>query len=131
MAENITVTASGPLFDGRAPRIIADYLDAAKWAVARQGHVDIGLELRRVIRQPTPYYWTRVTIDRARTDLVVNDQGVVYGPWLEGVGSRNFPITSFRGYQHWRRTRDRLRGKADGIAEQVLQRYLPRLNGEA
>jgi hypothetical protein len=26
----------------------------------------------------------------------------VYGPWLEGVGSRNFPVTRFRGYHAFR-----------------------------
>lgn len=127
----ITVTASGPLLDGQAPGIVADYLDAAKWAIARQGEVDIGMELRRVIRQPTPFYWTQITTERAAADLVVHDQGVIYGPWLEGVGSRNFPTTRFRGYSHWRRVRQALDRKATGIAAQVLPYYLDRLRGGA
>lgn len=129
MDMTITATSSGPVLDGQAPRIVADYLDAAKWAVARQGEVDIGMELRRVIRQPTPYYWTRITTERQANDLVVHDQGVVYGPWLEGVGSRNFPATRFRGYGHWRRVRQALDRKATSLAAGVLPYYLDRLRG--
>ncbi|TDC63880.1 hypothetical protein E1258_09550 [Micromonospora sp. KC207] len=125
----ITVTASGPILDGQAPGIVADYLDAAQWAVARQGEVDIGMELRRVIRQPTPYYWTQITTERQRDDIVVHDQGVIYGPWLEGVGSRNFPVTRFKGYSHWRRVRQALDRRAGDIAGQVLPYYLDRLRG--
>lgn len=127
----IEVRTSGPLTrHGEAAAIVNDYADAARWAVARQGFVDIGLELRRVIRQPTPYYWTQITLERASADRVrVHDQRVVYGPWLEGVGSRNYPVTRFAGYGHWRRTRQELQAKAGPIADRVLPPYLARLNG--
>lgn len=124
----IHVDADGPLFNGAAPRVVADYLDAAVWAVARQGEVDIGMELRRVIRNPTPYYWTQITTERQVHDLVVHDQGVIYGPWLEGVGSRN-RTTRFKGYSHWRKVRQALDRKAKGIAAGVLPHYLDRLRG--
>lgn len=127
MAADVTVRVSGPLFDGRAPAVVAAFLHDAKEEVANQGYADIHHELDRVLRNPTPYYETQIQIERAVADRV-HDGGVIYGPWLEGVGSRN-GTTRFKGYFHWRRVRQALRFKAGGIAERILrQRYLGRLS---
>lgn len=39
----------------------------------------------------------------ADNEGVVTDGGIVYGPWLEGAGSRN-QTTRFKGYRMWRTT---------------------------
>jgi hypothetical protein len=45
----------------------------------------------QVLQHPTGYYQSKITVERAGTGYRVTDQGVVYGPWLEGTGSRNAP----------------------------------------
>lgn len=55
------------------------------------------------IRKRTPFYETRLNIDdggdpHGSGTSRVNDMGVIYGPWLNGTGSRNWPVTRFRGY---------------------------------
>jgi hypothetical protein len=50
---------------------------------------------------------------------------VIYGPWLEGTGSRN-ATTRFKGYASFRRaaqvTRSRVRHIAGGVVSQYIKR---------
>lgn len=122
----VEVTLKGPLFDGRAQAALDEFMVAAVQSVADVAKVELVDRMRDTFRDPTPYYWTKVRSDRASSgpDVTVNDDRVIYGPWLEGVGSRNFPVTSFRGYHIWRKEENSLRQRATRIAEAVLPRYL-------
>ena len=123
---DVTVVISGPLFTGHPDAVIDAYLDEATREVAAQGYADVLDILNASIKHPTPYYETQVTIDQARADLVVHDRGVIYGPWLEGVSSRN-ASTRFKGYAAFRRATQRLRTKAPQLAQRLLPKYLGRL----
>ena len=57
---------------------------------------------------------------------VVVDSNVVYGPWLEGVSSRN-QATRFKGYAIFRRTRDKLQGLAQQILRYHVDKAIARL----
>jgi hypothetical protein len=129
VADEVKVTAAGPLFDGRAQTAVARYVDDARDTIAARGEELVLAELGMVLRHPTGYYEGEITTDRVAADTDrVSDGGVVYGPWLEGTGSRNAPVTRFSGYGHWRRTKETLADEAPGIAAQLLQaRYLPEM----
>lgn len=123
------IRATGPLLDGS---ITVD-MDAFCDEVAQQ----VGLETRDAVRQlgmsqyqqPTGYYSSHVLARRdSPGQTTVHDSLVVYGPWLEGVGSRN-ATSRFKGYRTWRMTYQRMRGQAPIIAVRVLKRYLPRWGG--
>jgi hypothetical protein len=62
---------------------------------------------------------------------VVTDTPVVYGPWLEGVGSRNAPTTRFPGYHTFQLVSQKIDGEAGSLAEDELVQggYLEALNG--
>lgn len=122
------VEVSGPIFDGRAQQAVDDYLDQAEKVVAEAGVEAVRGELRRVLRNPTGYYESRITEERAQDDYAVTDDRVVYGPWLAGVGSMN-QVTGFKGYDHWERATTELQSKADQLAEGALRPYLDRMNG--
>lgn len=123
----VRIEISGPLFDGRALAAVDDYLTAALDEVAAQGYANVMTNLNVSIRNPTPYYETQVTVDRAGTDRVVHDRDVIYGPWLEGTGSRNAPVTSFRGYRSFRRAAQELEKQAPQLLQHVLPPYLRRM----
>lgn len=76
-------------------------------------------------QNPTGRYRSRLRIVR-RTFTEVNDSDSVYGPWLTGTGSRN-ATTRFKGYQHWRRTRQDVERQAARIGNMVVQRNIRRL----
>lgn len=116
----------GPIFDGRAARAAHDFCHAVADDVAQQGRSDVMSNLNASIRHPTPYYETQITVDRAGTDRIVNDRGIIYGPWLEGVGSRN-ATTRFKGYHSFRRAAQKLQGEVPRLAAYTLRRFLERM----
>lgn len=125
---DVDVRVSGPLFDGRAVAALDDFADAAEDALAREGVAEVRTVLASSLRNPTGFYESRIRTDFVRGDHVVDDSGVVYGPWLEGVTSAN-QTTGFRGYQQFRRATQALQSRAAQVAERVLPPFLSRMNG--
>ncbi|MGW8326475.1 hypothetical protein ACWGLE_01065 [Streptomyces sp. NPDC055897] len=126
MRIRVNASRSGPLSDGRFARAARDYCDDIQYAVARRGEELIQARLATVLRHPTGYYQSRISVDRGRGGYVISDGGVVYGPWLEGTGSRNSPVTRFPGYATFRRTQPLVDRDAPRIARELLARYQSR-----
>lgn len=124
MLLDVSTQARGPMFDGRALRALNAYVDHLERRLAEEGLDILRGEMHRVFRNPTGYYESRCTIVDGRK---IWDSRVVYGPWLAGIGSRNYPVTKFRGYDHWIITRDKLNARKRGIGERLLRRYTGRM----
>lgn len=122
----VKVTNSGPLFNGEAAKAVEDFQVAAENAVGDYVVNEIQSELGQVLKNPTGYYKSKIVTNRQADDSLVSDSGVVYGPWLEGVGSRN-KSTRFKGYATFRRVTQRLKEQSGPIAERVLPKYLRRM----
>ncbi len=126
---NVRIELSGPWFDARSPEIMSDLVHDLVKSVADQGLAEWQYNLDRSIQFPTPYYETQVTSQRVADDLyVVHDRGIVYGPWLEGVGERN-KSTRFKGYFAQRRAVHTLLLKIKALAEPIVARHVGRMNG--
>lgn len=94
---------SGPFFSPNIDSVVDAGVKAIERKVAAEGERRVGDLMRRFFRHPTPRYWLHV-LAKPRADYhVVTDGGIVYGPWLEGTGSRN-ETTRFKGYRHFRLT---------------------------
>lgn len=123
--EPITIKVSGPIFDGRAQQAGHELTQAIVDRVANYALEQVQHNLDGSIKNPTPYYETQINVAGYMTDRVVNDRGVIYGPWLEGTGSRN-KTTRFKGYASFRRaaqvTRSRIRHIAGGVVSQYIRR---------
>lgn len=124
----IDVTEHGPVFDGEADDILDEYLREAQWAIAQQALSDWHFNLDQSIRHPTPYYETQIHQFWDTNDVVVDDRGVIYGPWLEGTSPRN-QTTQFKGYSSLRRAWQSTQQRATPLMEQIFSRYEGRLNG--
>jgi hypothetical protein len=122
----VEVKLSGALFTGQATAVVEAGLQESLDVVAQQGLADVHHHLDRVIQNPTPYYETQIVVDRQVNDRVIHDRGIIYGPWLEGVGSRN-KTTRFKGYHTFRTVAQELERKAAGLVEPILERHLGRL----
>jgi hypothetical protein len=123
-----TVTLIGPLWDGSVDTMIDDMLAEMVEVAAAQGFADVMTSLNEHIQFPTPYYETQINIARDGRALVVNDRDIVYGPWLEGVSSRN-KRTRFKGYASFRRSAANLRRKLPELLAPVAARWTARFNG--
>ena len=124
---SVTVTVSGPLFDGRALVAFEAFPLAATAAVGDAAYVDLRRTLGQVLRNPTGFYESRVQFNMAGGDGFVHDSNVIYGSWLEGTGSRN-ATTRFKGYHSFRKVTQRIDARSVEIAQRVLDGYLVRMN---
>lgn len=122
MAEDVDVSYSGPMFDGRAQaagdRMARDMTDT----LGKRGKDMVLERLGEVIRHPTGYYESQVRVNVVTDhEHVVTDGGVVYGPWLEGTSSRN-ETTRFKGYHTFRVIGQRLEAEAEELTRADVER---------
>jgi hypothetical protein len=127
---DIQVTTSGPVFDGRADTMVDTMLDEVLDEVGDYGQFEWQMKLEDSLRHPTGRYQARLNVTRAHLSRTVNDRQSVYGPWLEGTGSRNTPATRFAGYWSARRATAALKQKAKAIGQPAVDRGIERINGE-
>lgn len=120
------VVLKGPLFDSRAPATFRAIGEDCEREVAQQGYAYVRTNLNASIRNPTPYYETQIVVQKRAGDHVIHDRGIIYGAWLEGVGSRN-KTTRFKGYFSFRRARQQLEADVPRICSQVVVRHLAAL----
>lgn len=115
---------SGPIFDNRAVRAFSDMEEeleeeAAEWALDH-----IKGTYHRSFKNPTPAYEYTVRVRKDRGGSEVWDGGhggAVYGPWLEGVGSRN-QTTRFKGYWAFRKATAALDRRIEEMGDSLFRR---------
>lgn len=127
MGIDIETSVSGPLFDGRAEAALKDYTHAVAHDLGEQGERMVRDTLHAVERHPTGFYESHTNVRYNGGIVIVNDGGVVYGPWLEGTGSRN-RTTRFKGYGTYRKVTEQLKAKVTEVAEATLRRFIGRMN---
>lgn len=123
----VTIHTSGPIFSGIAPSVMRAATDKIEEDVANAGKTMLAQNLHGVIQHPTGYYESRIRVSREAGAEIDTDGGIIYGPWLEGTGSRN-RTTRFKGYHTFRRTTQVLDARSTYIAERSLVPYIARLN---
>jgi hypothetical protein len=122
------ISVSGPLFDGRAQAALFQGIDAIEDRVAQEGYDRVQQRLGQVLKHPTGYYESRIVVDRSSTDRTIVGDNVIYGPWLEGVGSRNYPKTRFKGYATFRYVTQQLDADAETLADEAIAPYVEEMN---
>lgn len=118
----------GPLFNGRAlaeTQVIT--LDIEK-DLAQDAVNKVHQRLGQVLQHPTGYYESQVQTSRTSTSGDrVTDGGVIYGPWLEGVGSRN-QTTRFKGYATFRKVAQDIEREAEVKANAIALKHMAVMN---
>jgi hypothetical protein len=130
MAVKVTlhVDASGPLFDGEARAAALEVLDRSKREAADLAVNMLHGYVMNKTGRGTGHYQSEIQVSNlAYNDLLIHDP-VVYSPWLEGVSRRN-ESTRFKGYHLWRRTRQRVRARAQEILQKNLDELIGRMGG--
>ena len=114
---------SGPLFQGNINGIVDDWVQQNLEFIGVLAVDAVRSELDMVLQNPTGYYRSHIRSDVRGSTVHVDDSGVIYGPWLAGTGSRNSPVTRFKGYNHWRRASQRI----EELAPRTMTTTLPQL----
>jgi hypothetical protein len=133
MADDVTL--SGPVFDGRAAawtkQAVADIRhDVGEHALdVWQAGMDATFRVNGHVYESFAH-----VVDDGPDTLVNDGWGVTndlpYGPWLEGVGSRNFPVTRFPGYHNLSHAYAITDRAVPDIAEPRIDALVDRINTE-
>jgi hypothetical protein len=122
------ISIKGPVFQNPTAKIARFMLQAEK-VVAEEGVNMVLNRLSQVLRNPTGYYESKIQTDLVNEHWEVNDtRRVLYGPWLEGTGSRN-AITRFKGYRTFRIVKQDLDRKVPTLIRPVIRDMLMDLGG--
>lgn len=127
------INIRGPLFDGVAKRDLEAATLEVQQEVAHYALFQWQLNLEGSLQNPTGRYQSQLNVLRRDPETVsVNDgwpgSGLVYGPWLEGVGTRN-KTTRFKGYFALRRAANSVAQKTAAIAQPIIDRFIAKANG--
>lgn len=122
-SNNVTYKTSGPVFDGTLVRQVRRAQKEIERRIGQQAVEMVRNRLNTVLVNPTGYYRSQIAFSHSRSGGRVHDSQVIYGPWLEGVGSRN-KSTKFKGYGTFKKTFAEIQRYAPEIAEQVVSGYV-------
>lgn len=140
VAIGVGVEATGPLFDGRAPKMIQD---GTKRTIRRL--VELGTQRLDAMLRPRPKgvflsvaeaapgkastgnYRRNVNPTFKGMNARIDDGGVVYGPWLESGQGRGG--TRFKGYFSFRRVSQWLNKQKPKVLQSVFGKTIKDLNG--
>ncbi len=118
---------TGPLFTLGA--VVTDtFTQEACESLAKEGAQYWISALDDQMQNPTGYYTSNISSERTGVyNARLNDNGIVYGPWLEGIGSRN-ATTTFKGYHALRDTLHWMENEgADHSQQLFVSRYWGKL----
>jgi len=136
------MVATGPVFDGRVEEEVERYCQQVTMAVAEEAAARIKAYLPEqykylghhggnLKKNPVPrnagYYAAQVNAKETPEGALVSDDGVVYGPWLEGASEQN-SARRFPGYAAFRVVNQTIDHDSAGIAEDELPPYIVAMN---
>lgn len=120
------ITVKGGPDMKKAAGLITNAVEQSGEDVAQEAYNEIRKRLRSVLKNPTGHYESRVTTSTQSNGVVLTDGGVIYGPWLEGVSSRN-NSSRFKGYHTFRMVLQDMTKRADEIAENTIAEAVRKL----
>jgi hypothetical protein len=135
------VIATGPLFDGRAHQATANYCRETEGIIAMQAVTEIraflptqykylghgGNPQDNPVPQGAGHYEASIRSEMTVEGVIVSDDQVIYGPWLEGVSERN-QASRFKGYGAFRKISQQVNATAGSVAELHMPQLIMELS---
>ena len=141
MKLDVKVTTQGPLFTGKAANLMGKAMNSAIREVVQKGEQRLAEQLRprpagvylsvsqaQPGKASTGNYRRNISSEFKNQSAMIHDNDVVYGPWLEGVSSRNAPTTRFKGYGQFRATATYLQKIAKSIFESHARLWVKKVD---
>ncbi len=127
MSDGVSVTRSGAYFSTDVESGMTRTTEEWTENLAKLGAADIRATQNTTFRTQTPYARLQTEAVPEAPGWKIWDKGLVYGPWLEGTGSRN-KTSRFKGYRIWRSAVSRINARAVSIGQPIIARWLGRMN---
>jgi hypothetical protein len=120
---SLDVHLKGPTLEGLGPTIVDRMLAEATTELADYTRFEVLTQLDSVLQHPTGFYESQIRDEPLNPWMhSINDSQVIYGPWLEGIGSRNSPVTRFPGYHTFRIVKNRMEQRTKAIMAAWVER---------
>lgn len=125
----VNVDKFGPLFDGKAEELLKRAKTAIEFHIAERARdMARAYQLGAFRVQTTGAEPASLHVEQASYGHIVTDNhAIVYGPWLEGTGSRN-ETTRFKGYHAMRETTSAVDALAEGMANEIIGPFVDAMN---
>jgi hypothetical protein len=124
---SVVVRLRGPFFSTTIPPVIVGALNDAIGDLVTEGEGKVKLQLYPGHGLITGHYRRSIHGEIASSlHGRIHDSKVIYGPWLEGVSSRN-QTTRFKGFAMFRNARQQLDRIAAGVLQNRVSKALARL----
>ena len=75
------------------------------------------------------YYESTISVEDDTNASAVHDDGLIYNYWLEGIGRRNAPVTSFAGYHSARQAAIEAKAEIERLIDPIPAEFLARMGG--
>lgn len=125
---NVAVEIKGTIFDNAASKAAAArFVIAMNEMLAQEGVRRVKTQLGHVLRNPTGYYQSRITVERRQIFRGITDQNVPYGSWLEGTSRRN-RTTRFKGYHTFAIIGATLQQDRNKLVEPAVRAFIREVN---
>ena len=137
---SMKVATQGPLFTRAAADKMAKAVNSATRELVQKGEQRLAEQLRPrpagvylSVEQAGPgkastgNYRRNISTEFKNMSAIIYDGNVVYGPWLEGIGSRN-ATSRFKGYGVYRQTASYLGKISRGIYDAHVRHWAKRMN---
>jgi hypothetical protein len=127
---SFTVEFKGPFFDSAEwDSYMRDFMEDMTMDVADQGTRELRTAMFATFKVPTGRYERTVKASPLSFgSSKIDGEGTVYAWWLEGIGSRNFPVTVFKGYHLFEKETAKLNRGILKYVESDLRRFIDRVN---
>lgn len=116
------------MFDGRAEKDVQNAADEWEQRMATLTAADVRATQNVTFRTQTPHARLMTQATRDGVSWKVWDQNLIYGPWLEGTGSRN-RTTRFKGYGIWRAAFSRAQARCVNVGQPIVAKWVGLING--
>jgi hypothetical protein len=136
----------GPLFDGKGLTLLGNAVNDGIREMVQMGEERLAFKFRpqgssnlmddksgifktvaAAGRNASTGHYRRSIQSKIRNlHAVIDDGNVVYGPWLEGISSRN--LGRFPGYRQFRITQQYLQKEGPPVIKQHIDRFAKRMN---
>lgn len=124
----VEVRLSGNFFRSNALAVVTDAVDKGIADTVAEGERAVKAELYAGHGVDTGHYRRSVHGEMVKSlHGIIHDSKVIYGPWLEGVSSRN-QTSRFKGYAMFRKAHQQLQRKSVWFLVRRIHEAMVRLN---
>ena len=137
MKFDVTVATQGPLFTGMAATTMQKAVNSGIREIVQKGEQRLAEQLRprpagvflstEQAGPRTGHYRRSISTEFKNMSAMIHDNNVEYGPWLEGVGSRN-ETSRFKGYHQYKATGTYLQKISKKIMDAHARHWAKRMN---